>query len=135
MQQESKNPSHENEKNEDVSGSAGSSGDDGIIVDIDIKNLSNMKKLAKSKKPNLAKFKKLDVVKAKNFDFTKTNPSKTDFFISKIKEVFIHLEKAFTKATIFHYFESKCYIFIEPDASGIAIGRILSQINLDQDCN
>ena len=41
---------------------------------------------------------------------------------------FFRLRQAFTKALIFHHFDSKRYNRIETDASGYAIGGILSQL-------
>lgn len=59
-------------------------------IDKNIKNLSIGKKLFNSKNPNLAKSKKSDLTKAKNLDFAKVNSFRTKFFISQVKETFIH---------------------------------------------
>lgn len=71
------------------------------IVDINgrNKNLSSIKKLAKSKKSNLARFKKSDLKKS---DFVKANIFGTDFFILKAKKHFTQLQKTFIKTLIFH---------------------------------
>ena len=47
------------------------------------------------------------------------------------KRAFTQLRQAFTKAPIFQYFDPKCHIRIETDASGYAIGGVLSQLILD----
>ncbi len=80
-----------------------------------IKNLLTAAKLAKSQKPNFAKA---------NFG--------TDFLTPEAKEAFIHLRKAFTKAPILRYYNLNCHIRIETDASGYAIGGVLSQMISDQ---
>ncbi len=76
-----------NENEFDTDGSSGGSGKD-------IKNLSIIEKLAKSKK----------------LDFLIVKSSKADFLTSEVRKVFIHLQKAFTKTGIFRYFDPKYYI-------------------------
>lgn len=58
--------------------------------------------------------------------------TRTDFLTSKAKKTFIHLQKTFTKALIIKHFDLECYIYIETNALEYAIGRILSQMILDQ---
>ncbi len=94
----------ENKSNQDIPANAG--GD--VYVDGDIKNLSSVMKLAKSKKPN----------------FAKAN-SKTDFLNPGAKKTFIHLRKAFSKAQILRLFDLEWHIRIETDASGYAIRGVL----------
>ena len=53
------------------------------------------------------------------------------YLIPKARLAFTQLRKAFTKAPILRYFDPKCHIRIETDASGYAIGRVLSQLTLD----
>ncbi len=91
------------------------SGGDSGSVDGDIKNLSFVVKLAKSKKPN----------------FTKAN-SRTDFLTPGAKEAFIHLRKAFIEALILEHFDLKRHIRIETNTLGYIIGRVLSQMTSDQ---
>lgn len=79
--------------------------------------------MVKSKKSNLAKFKKPN--------FEKDNFG-TDFLTLEAKKAFIHLQKAFTKGLILHYFEPKCYIRIKINSSDYTIGEILSQLTSDQ---
>ncbi len=100
----------ENEENQDIVVGVG-----GVDSGRSIKNLSIVVKLAKSKKPN----------------FAKTN-SGSDFLIFEVKEVFIHLRKAFNEVPIFNHFDQGCHIQIETDTLGYAIGGVLSQMILDQ---
>lgn len=44
----------------------------------------------------------------------------------------MHLQKAFIKALIFHYFYLERYIWIKTDVLGFAISRIFNQMTLDQ---
>ena len=73
----------------------------------------NGQKTSKSK--NLSKFKK----------------TKSDFLIFRIKMTFTKLRQAFIKASIFYYFDLERHIQIEMDTSGYAIGKVLSQLTLD----
>ena len=56
-----------------------------------------------------------------------------NFLISDAKKTFNHLRLVFIKAPIFQYFDLKSHIQIETDASSYAIGKVLSQLNLDSD--
>ena len=47
------------------------------------------------------------------------------------REVFNQLRQAFTKAPILRHFDPECHIRIETDASGYAIGGVLSQLTSD----
>ena len=104
----------ENKRNQNIS--ASTSGVDDRNVDEDIKNVSSIVKLTKSKKPI----------------FAKANFSRTDFLTTEAKKAFIHLWKAFTKAPILRYFDLKRHIRIETDALGYAIDGVLSQMTLGQ---
>ncbi len=108
-------------ENQDALGATGGAGGDGIGGSFE--NLSTTIKSAKSKKPKLTKFKKSDLAKAN---------SGTDFLTLGAKEAFIYLKKAFTEASILRHFHPKCHIRIETDASGYAIGGILSQMTSNQ---
>ena len=55
----------------------------------------------------------------------------TGYLTSKAKLVFTQLRKAFTGALILQQFDWECHIRIETDASGYAIGGVLSQLTLD----
>ena len=50
------------------------------------------------------------------------------FLTSEAKLAFLRLRQAFTEAPILHHFDPERYIRIETDASGYAIGGILSQL-------
>ncbi len=96
-------------KNQDVSGGA----DGANRVDESNKNPSNNKKWK-----NQSRFKKSTV--------TKDNSSRTDVLNFGAKETFIHLWKAFTKTSIFRYFDPKCHIQIKTYFLWYAIGKVLS---------
>ena len=51
-----------------------------------------------------------------------------DFLTLEAKLAFTELRQAFVKAPILHNFDSERYIRIETDASGYAIGGVLSQL-------
>ena len=58
---------------------------------------------------------------------------KSNFLILDAKKAFNHLQLAFIGALILWYFDLEIYIRIQTDASGHAIGRGLSQLNLNFD--
>ena len=60
-----------------------------------------------------------------NFDATKDGPK---FLTPDARTTFNCLRLAFTKAPILRHFDPKCHIWIETDASGYAIGGVLSQL-------
>ena len=53
------------------------------------------------------------------------------FLISGGRMVFIKLRQAFIKDSILHHFDLECHIRMEIDASSYAIGKVLSQLTLD----
>ncbi len=53
------------------------------------------------------------------------------FLTSKARKAFTELRQVFVKAPILNYFNLERHIRIETDASGFAIGGILSQLTLD----
>ena len=55
----------------------------------------------------------------------------SDFFTCRAKLAFTKLRQAFFKAPILHHFDLERHIRIETDVSGYAIGRVLSQLTLD----
>ncbi len=77
----------------------------------------------------MTKSKKSDLSKA---SFAKVNSSRTDFLTPEAKKAFIYLRKAFIKTLILRHFDIKCHIRIKTDASGYAIGGVLSQMTSDQ---
>ena len=56
-----------------------------------------------------------------------------NFLTPNAKKAFNHLRLAFIKASILRHFDLESHIRIETDASGYAITRVLSQLNLDSD--
>ena len=60
-----------------------------------------------------------------NFGATEAGLS---FFTSEAWSAFNRLRLAFTKAPILRHFDPECHIRIETDASGYAIGGVLSQL-------
>ena len=60
-----------------------------------------------------------------NFGATETEPS---FLTPEARSAFNRLWLAFTEAPIFQHFDPECHIWIKTDASGYAIGSVLSQL-------
>ena len=58
---------------------------------------------------------------------------KPNFLTPDAKKAFNHLRLAFIEAPILRHFDPESHIRIETDASGYAIGGVLSQLNLDSD--
>ena len=56
-----------------------------------------------------------------------------NFLTPDAKKAFNHLQLAFIKAPILQHFDLESYIRIKTDASGYAIGGVLSQLNLNSD--
>ena len=56
-----------------------------------------------------------------------------NFLTPDAKKAFNHLRLAFIEAPILRHFDPESHIRIETDASGYAIGGVLSQLNLDSD--
>ena len=56
-----------------------------------------------------------------------------NFLTPDAKKAFNHLQLAFIKAPIPQHFDLESHIRIETDVSGYAIGKVLSQLNLDSD--
>ena len=54
-----------------------------------------------------------------------------DYLTPGAKRAFTQLRQAFIKAPIFQHFDLACYIRIETDVSGYAIGGVLNQPTLD----
>ena len=55
----------------------------------------------------------------------------TGYLTPDAKRAFTQLRQAFTKAPILRHFDPECHIQIETDALGYAIGRVLSQLTLN----
>ena len=88
-----------------------------------------------TKGKNQAKMTKSKIlVKSKNPDFPPNSRNKeagTGFLTSEARLAFIQLRQAFVKVPILHYFDLESHIRIETDASGYAIGSILSQLSFE----
>ena len=59
---------------------------------------------------------------------SKKSNKTTRYLIPDAKQAFTQLRQAFTKAPVLRYFDPKCHLRIETDASGYAIGGLLSQL-------
>ena len=55
----------------------------------------------------------------------------SNYLTPAAKKAFDQLRQAFTKAPILQHFDPERYIRVETDASGHAIGRVLSQLTND----
>ncbi len=80
--------------------------------------------MARSKKWIRAE--KSKAFRAKNF-----SSELASFLTSKAKKAFTKLRQTFVEAPIQNHYDSKRHIQIEIDASGYAIGGILSQLTSD----
>ena len=82
---------------------------------------------------NQAKTTKFKIlVKSKNPDFppnSRNREAETGFLTPEARLTFTQLRQTFIKASILHYFDLESYIRIETDASGYAIGGVLSQLS------
>ena len=85
-----------------------------------------------TKRKNQAKTTKSKIlVKSKNHDFPKSRPEEagTGFLTPEARLAFTRLRQAFVEAPILHHFDPESHIRIETDASGYAIGGVLSQLS------
>ena len=80
-----------------------------------------------SKSQNLAKSEKKS---SKNGNSINSNATKDEpkFLTPNARTAFNRLRLAFTEALIFWHFNPKCHIWIETDALGYTIGKVLSQL-------
>ena len=91
--------------------------DNNIIID----NKSIKGKNGKKKNyQKMSKFKKM--IKSNDF---------LDFFTSRTRQIFIKLRQAFIRALILYHYNLECYILIEINVLGYLMGKILSQLILD----
>ena len=79
---------------------------------------------------NLSKSKKLKNIKSGIQTHVKAM-GKPTFLISGNKKIFNQLRQAFTKAPILWHFDPEFHIWIETNASGYTIRRVLSQLTSD----
>ena len=82
-----------------------------------------MSKLGKSKDEKSKKSSK-----SGNLPNFNAKDSGSSFLTPKARLTFNHLWLAFTKAPILWHFDPECHIYIETNASGYAIGSVLSQL-------
>ena len=68
---------------------------------------------------------------SKSKNSSKSKEVESSFLTSGARKAFTKLRQAFIKALILHHFDPEHHIWIETDASGHAIGRVLSQLTLD----
>ena len=69
--------------------------------------------------------------KSKNSSKSKKTVRSLDFLIPGAKLAFTKLRQAFLQASIFHHFDPQHHIRIKTNASGYAIGGVLSQLTSD----
>ena len=62
---------------------------------------------------------------------SKSKKTESGFLTPGARKAFIELRQAFIKAPILHQFDLERHIRVETDASGYAIGRVLSQLTSD----
>ena len=75
--------------------------------------------------------KSIILVKSKNHDFflnSRNREARAGFLTLKARLAFIQLRQAFVEALILYYFDLECHIWIKVNASGYAIGSVLSQL-------
>ena len=101
----------------------------GVGFDGDSKTRRDNSKLDESgigdnKVDNEIRKKGWNLTKSKNL--SKSKKTELGFLTSGARRVFTELGQAFIKAPIPHHFDSERHIRVETDASGYAIGRVLS---------
>ena len=69
--------------------------------------------------------------KSKSLSKSKKTVRSSEFLTPGAKQAFTELRQAFLKAPILHHFDPERHIQIETDASGYAIGGVLSQLILE----
>ena len=84
----------------------------------------------KAEDQNLSKSKKLKNVKS-GVQTRLGATGEPTFLTPDAREAFNQLRQAFTEAPILRHFDPECHIRIETDASGYAIGGVLSQLTSD----
>ena len=75
-----------------------------------------------------------DKVVKKDRNLSKSKKTESSFLISGARNAFTKLRQAFIKASILYHFDLERHIQVETNASGYAIGGVLSQLisdNLD----
>ena len=72
-----------------------------------------------------------DEVGTKVQKLSKSKKTESGFLTSGARKAFTELRQAFIKALILHHFDLERHIRVETDASGYAIGGVLSQLSSD----
>ena len=72
-----------------------------------------------------------DEVKTKVQKLSKSKKTESGFLTPGARKAFTELRQAFIKAPILHHFDPERHIRVETDASGYAIGGVLSQLTSD----
>ena len=72
-----------------------------------------------------------DEVETKVQKLSKSKKTELDFLTPGARKAFTELRQAFIKAPILHHFDPERHIRVETDASGYAIGGVLSQLTSD----
>ena len=107
-----------------VGGSGGDESSDGSKRVEPKTGRSESQKSAKSRKSSKSGKISSKSENSPNFGATESGPS---FLTPEARSAFNHLRLAFTEAPILRHFDPECHIRIETDASGYAIGGVLSQ--------
>ena len=68
---------------------------------------------------------------SKSKNLSKSKKTESGFLTSGARKAFTELRQAFIKAPILHHFDPERHIRVETDASGYAIGGVLSQLTSD----
>ena len=72
-----------------------------------------------------------DEVEKKVRNLSKSKKTELGFLTSRARMAFTKLRQAFIKAPILHHFDPERHIQVKTNASGFAIGGVLSQLTLD----
>ena len=67
----------------------------------------------------------------KGRNLSKSKKTESGFLTSGARKAFTKLRQAFIKAPILHHFDPERHIWVETNASGYAIGGVLSQLTSD----
>ena len=99
--------------------------DDNKVVEVGdkvnemVKNSSKSKKLKNKKSENLIYIQDIGAI------------GKSIFLIPSTKKAFNYLRQVFIKAPILQYFDLEIHIWIETNALGYIIGKVLNQLSID----
>ncbi len=102
-----------------------------LVMETEPKLVESSRRGSKNSK-NLTKVKNSATSKVAKATSPRTAPKARSFLTPEARLAFTRLRLAFTEAPIFHHLNPEHYIRIETDASGYAIGGVLSQLTSDQ---